>query len=391
MLRLIDYGLKKNPFTTVPTDVDHWSGRDRERDLLHDVYQSVLYGDSGLSEFVIIVGEWGSGKTHALEFFRQFVNVQRPDMEAKAILVPKVKLGPKVSWLELYRHIVKQHLGREFFRDLATRFRDLVTTCADELSNAVDRATLQRSMKEDPEHFRKKVVSELAPEDQPYAMLLLYVAEGSEAALTYLTEGVKGPSNIDLPKDIKNDYNAVQILAGIFRVMTLPIQKKPPVYRGVHFAIDEVEELLEVKATEQAEFWFGTRELINRVPERMAFLLSFSTDVPMLEAIISDAVYDRTTRKNVALEAFSSEDGKEFVRRQLEYCRPADYDAPQPFHPFTADAVDYVLEQTVSLVPRKIFLPLRQVLERAIRREGLEKGDEIDRALAEAIMLKMGI
>lgn len=391
MLDLLGYGLAKNPFTTVPTNVDHWSGRDREREVLLDVYQSVLYGEIGLSEFIILVGEWGSGKTHALEYFRQFVNGERSDMKAKSILVPKVKLGPKVSWLELYRHIVKQQLGRGFFTDVAANFSRLVERCAEDSSNAFEQQEFRRLVRKDPQHFSNSVVSGLAPEDQPYAKLLIEVDKGDEMALNYLTEGRSGLQGIDLPTQINNDYNAVQVLAGILRVMTLPIGDQPPVYRGVHLAIDEAEELLEVKMTEQAEFWFGTRELINRVPERMALLLAFSADVPMLEAIISPAVYDRTTRNNVTFESFTSEDAKEFVRTQLEYCRPQGYTGVQPFHPFTARAVDYILEQTISLVPRKIFLRLRQVLERGIRHEGLRKGEEIDRVLAEEIMLKMGI
>lgn len=391
MLDLTGYGLAANPFNIVPSDADHWSGRDRERRLLWDVVRSVSYDDNGLSEFVILIGDWGSGKTHALKYLARRVNKRQPEMGAVAVMVPKVKLGPKVRWLDIYQLVVKQHLGRDFFTSLAARFTALVNECGEELSTHVDPGTYRRLIKDDPNHFINKVIDGLEDEDQPYAKLLLSVADDDEDAITYLTEGSRLPSHIDLPKTVKNDYDAVQVLAGIFRVMTLPVMERAPVYKAVHLSIDEVEELLEVKATEQAEFWFGARELINRVPDRMAFILALSAEAPMLEATMAPAVQERKTRKNVVFEAFSPGDASNFVNRQLAHYRPDGWESQQSFHPFTVDAVDYVLEQTVPLVPRRIFVALRQVLDKAIRHYELAPGGEVDRNLAEKIVVEFGI
>ena len=391
MLDLTGYGLAANPFNIVPADANHWSGRDRERRLLWDVVRSVSYDDNGLSEFAILIGDWGSGKTHALKYLAGRVNKWQPEMGAVAVMVPKVKLGPKVRWLDIYRLIVKQHLGRDFFVSLAARFMDLMSDCAEELSENVDASTYRRVIQSDANHFVDRVIGRLEDEDQPYAKLLLSAADGVEDAITYLTEGSQLPNHINLPKAVKNDYDAVQVLAGIFRVMTLPVMKRAPVYKAVHLSIDEVEELLEVKATEQAEFWFGTREMINRVPARMAFLLAFSAEAPMLEATMAPAVQERKTRKDVIFEAFSPGDASNFVERQLGHFRPEVWRIRQSFHPFTADAVDYVLEQTVPLVPRRIFVALRQVLDKAIRHYNLAPGDEVDRSLAEKIVVEYGI
>ena len=391
MLNLVAYGLAGNPFSVVPSDADHWSGRDKERRLLWDVVRSVSFDDNGLSEFVILIGDWGSGKTHALKYLARRVNKWESQMDAVAVMVPKVKLGPKVRWLDIYQIIVKQHLGSEFFSDLSSRFKSLVNECADEVSADVDTALYKQLIRSDPDHFVTKVVDSLEDEDRPYAKLLLAAADGVENAITYLTEGTNLPKRIELPNVVKNDYDAVQVLAGIFRVMTLPIMERAPVYKAVHLSIDEVEELLEVKATEQAEFWFGTRELINRVPARMAFLLAFSSEAPMLEATMAPAVQERKTRKDVVFEPFSPMDAREFVKRQLAHFRPEEWASQQDFHPFTGAAVDYVLEQTVPSVPRKIFVALRQVLDKAIRYYDLVPGAEIDRELAEEIVVDFGI
>ena len=111
----------------------------------------------------------------------------------------------------------------------------------------------------------------------------------------------------------------------------------------------------------------------------------------MLEATMAPAVQERKTRKNVVFEAFSPGEANTFVKRQLAHYRPGDWVGQQPFHPFTVDAVDYVLEQTVPLVPRKIFVALRQVLDKAIRHYELAPGGEVDRNLAERIVVEFGI
>ena len=86
-----------------------------------------------------------------------------------------------------------------------------------------------------------------------------------------------------------------------------------------------------------------------------------------------------------------------FTISQQHSCRTApdfrleDFVPPQPYYPFSEDAIDYILEQIVILVPRKMFRALRMVLERAIRREGLQAGSEINAVMAEDIILSVGI
>ena len=112
---------------------------------------------------------------------------------------------------------------------------------------------------------------------------------------------------------------------------------------------------------------------------------------PLLEAVMPMAIAERTSRQNIELQALEVDEAKDFVKSQMANFRLEDFVPPQPFYPFSEDAIDYILEQIVILVPRKMFRALRMVLERAIRREGLQAGDEINAEMAEDIILSVGI
>ena len=391
MLNLQGYGLVRNPFNTLASDFTHWSGRDRERKLLQEVVRNVSYDENQLSEFVILVGDWGSGKTHALGYVTEEAKGDDREPRIKAIMVTKVKVGPKVRWLDLYGHIVKQHLGLEFFEDLSSRFREIVQGCARDVSATMSRKAYEAAIEKDTNHFINEVIDSLSDEDRPYGQLLWKMSDGDEAAYNFVMRGGKVPGGIDLPEKITTDYDAIQVLTGILRIMTVSVMEAEPIYRAVQVGMDEMEELLEAKAAEQAEFWYGTRELINRVPRQLALFMAFSSVVPMLEAMIPQAVMERRTRRDIVLEALTPGEAKQFVVRQLAHHRPEDGGEVGEFHPFSERAVDYVLEQTVPLVPRRILLAFRQVLNAAIRRQGLVEGEEISGKMAEKIIEDLGI
>ena len=109
--KLEGYGLSKDPFPLQPlASVSTWAGRKQERRLLRDIVSSPLSTDIGASEFVIIHGEYGTSKSHALRYFSTLINDRESDkFNAVAIYMPSVKLAqlnhPDLTdrWLRLMR------------------------------------------------------------------------------------------------------------------------------------------------------------------------------------------------------------------------------------------------------------------------------------------------
>ena len=383
MTELNGYGLREHPFSLWPSDkVTNWAGMENVRVKLEDVAKSVLTSDSGLSEFVIIHGSYGAGKTHALKYMTTMINeVERSIYNSHAIYVPKIKLGPKISFLEIYKQIM-QTLGDSFIRELASKIK-----------SSVDKEVLERgssSQGVNIENMKSEVIEELPPNTRPMVKLLMEIQNGEDSALRFLTDGKSTAPKAGYSQPINNDYQAVEVLSDLFRTMTGQIGPSSSIYNGVHLFIDEVEDILEAKSAEQLDFWSSLRELVNRLPANFALILAFSADAALLEAMMPMGVAERTTRPNIELQALEIDEAKKFVAKQLADFRPEGYSPPQQYYPFTEESVSYLLEQTVILVPRKIFRGLRQVLDRMIKREGLQPSQEITVDMTADIMAQIG-
>jgi hypothetical protein len=270
---------------------------------------------------------------------------------------------------------------------LAGQVKERLEKAADEEGGKLDREEEKKLQQANPNHFVEVVLRSLDKEDQQIVQLLRMYADGNDRVGQYLTEGKPTITGSDFSQQINSDYMAARVLSSIFRAMTVKIGDQKPIYDGVQLFLDEVEDLLEAKAAEQSSFFTALREVINRLPYNFALLIAFSADAALLEAVIPLSIQERLSRNNIELPALEVDEAKEFIRSHLLSFRPDGFTAPQDYYPFTEDAIDYILESIVVLIPRKIFRDLRIVLERAIKREGLAPGAEIDADMAEGIVL----
>ena len=106
---LRSYGLETDPFSLQPTSiVTHWAGRLPEKQLLTDIVTTPLATDIGTSEFSVIHGEYGAGKSHAMRYFESMINeVHKDEFRSVVIYVPTIKMGPKTTFLRLYEEIIQ--------------------------------------------------------------------------------------------------------------------------------------------------------------------------------------------------------------------------------------------------------------------------------------------
>ena len=392
MANLTDFGFTEHPFSLVPSSrVTNWAGREDERILLHDIVESVLTTDTGLSEFVVLFGSYGAGKSHALKYFTTAISETKADhFQARAIYLPKVRVDQKVDFLRLYKEIVRE-LGREFFERLGTTITQNIDSAANALAGQMDREEERKLTRDDPDYFQKRVIEKIYEEDRPTIELLRLLAKGQRDLLTYLFEGKPPIGDAEFTQTIDNDYAATKMLSSIFRAMTLKVGNEEPPYQGVYLFIDEVEDMWDLKPAEQMAIWNGIRELLNRLPQNFCLLLAFTGDAALLEATIPQGLAERTSRQNVELQALDANGAKAFIREHLSNFRREGFSVPKPYFPFSEEAIDYVMETIVVMVPRRIFRSLRTVLERAIRREGLQPDGEIDAQMAEDILVAMGL
>ncbi len=70
-MKFEDFDLRQDPFPIAPeSSVVNWAGDQEIRDELVDIVKGVRASDIGVSEFVVLHGEFGAGKSHALRYLR---------------------------------------------------------------------------------------------------------------------------------------------------------------------------------------------------------------------------------------------------------------------------------------------------------------------------------
>ena len=354
MLNPADFGLKENPFGVVPgAEVEHWAGMPEMKTALADVVSSVRPDDIGASEFVVVYGEYGAGKSHALRYFERDIN-KRGD--GRAIYMSEIAVGAGLSFSALCPGILAQLSG--------------------EAINHIVGA-VKESVHQGAEQMRREGINVVTPD-----MVIENKVPQQDREMVKSLH-----NNGRIPSTGRDDHTATKTMASLFRVMTLPVGNSRPPYGAVYLFLDEVEYAFDTKATLQVPFFSALRVLVNEVTERFGLILSFTAQTAVLEAAVPNFLKERMTRNYIGCEQLSAEGAKKFVRDFLGFVRPPDKASPpHAFYPFSEGAIDAIFDRETVLVPRRILKHMRRVWERSVRAERLKPGGEISRELAEGIL-----
>lgn len=385
------YGLTKNPFPLEPTSsVVNWAGMDREKNLLQDIVSSPLSTDIGASEFVIIHGEYGTGKSHALRYFSTLINNDDKDrFNAIVAYMPTVKLDARISFVRLYKEIIGS-IGIDRLTAKAQIISNSFDAEKDEVKSRLTMEELRERAGEE-QQLSERVLQSVEDADRAMLKLMLLLANRNDDAARYLMgESVHLPENIGLTGPVNSDYMASKTLGSLFRVLNLRIGEQQSACNATYLFLDEVESALEDRQADLQQFFQSIRELVNELPYNFCLLLAFSADAALLEAVLPRAVLERMTRGYLELRSLTVDEAKDFIGSQLQQHRPDGFVNPNRFHPFMEETVEVCLEHIVEMTPRRLFRTLYNVLVRAIRKEDLIPGQEITAEVAQSILTTGG-
>jgi len=389
MSALTDFGLISDPFSVTVNEmsVTRWAGREREKQTLLDVIESVLRSDIGSSEFVVVHGEYGAGKSHALRYLATQINEERRDhYKSKAVYLQTLRVSERVRFLDVYKAIIGV-LGKSFIAELSAKIADQVNNAKVDYLDKVPPESRSSLLADPQRHLNETLKVGASPEAIPFLKLMFRANGGALDDVWRYLKGDNGSfEDIGLAAAVSNDYAAVTTLAGIFRVMCAQIGTRGPAYEAAYLFVDEQENMVDLKATESVQLLQSFRELINQLPNNFCMIWGFSADAALIEAVLPNPILQRLTRKYVELPSMQPDEAKRFLREHLREYRPPNYSPPTDYYPFSEAAIDLVLERIVDMTPRNIFKSLRAVLERAIRRYGLEPPNEISPELAQEIL-----
>jgi hypothetical protein len=383
-MMLNEFDLREDPFPIVPDGpVHNWAGRTELKEDLIDLVKGVRARDIGVTEFVVLYGEYGAGKSHALRFLRTLISeaTQKPDGEFRslAIYLERPRVATKLNFLELQRYIIRL-IGRDQLIEFAAEVAARVSKRANALAAAANMSAATNLAS-----FHTASLDEIKPNDRAMVRLLDNAKDDIAGAYSFLIGEGLAP-NKEYEGKVDSDFMAAKVLADLFRVLTSDISGEPPVQESIYLFVDESEALLEAKASESELVFAGLRELINGIPYRFCLILSFSAATALIEAIMPQHMLKRMTRQYFEVPMLSDDEAVEFTRAQIDFFRVPESSYAGSFYPFTEEAVRYIVENQNSITPRNLFMSCKRVLERAIRRQGLTAGDEITVDMATSIL-----
>ena len=351
------FGLRLNPFHHLVREQDAkiWAGMPDTKKRIKDVVQSVLPDDIGSSEFVLLVGDIGGGKTHALRYFSN--KIRNNNRNGYPFYASKTVRGDRNIFAQVFRSLMDE-CGNEFFSQLGGEIQRSSEKAAADKGQHGQGDTLAQSAF-DP--FEGKLVAALR----------------------------SGTAEAFIKEKAKDDAAAATWMAALIKIMTTSIEGQPAPYPAVYFFLDEVEEILDLKPAVYDPFFRSCRELVNRIDGQFAMVFALSTDTAVIEATIHPALLDRMTRPYILIEDLDIDGAKQFVRDFLASYRISDFNPPHPFYPFTEEAVDFILEREKALLPRKIIMTMGRVFKRGSAK--LEEGEEFSKEITEEVLTEMGV
>lgn len=368
--------LTKNPFTLVPGEkVTIWAGYKELRTQLFKIIEACRSDRIGLSEFLILHGEIGTGKSHAMRYLRNWIEEEKQtDFQSPVVYLESLKFGPKVDFLKVYQQIAIALIDQSNHMKETGEWLDQL------VENNLPHASTEERVKLKNEKYHDKKITPMFPalplllkgikEDDVNAKKILM--GNSEKSLPFLEFGLNDPIN--------NEFYAMKCLGAYINLCTRGPQGFDEAITGknkaFYFFLDEIELILDFKPAEALSINQGLRDLINACPENLCLIFGMSGDVREIPAILDRHVMKRMTREPIEIVAMDNERSLIFLKEVLKSCRRNPDDPDE--YPFREEALKKIVEETTEKTARELFKNCRRVLEQAVHENRLQSNGWIE-------------
>lgn len=351
------YKFKNNPFRIVPAIYPEeiiWIGMDK---IQKDIDRRI---DSGIktspSRIVLNWGRYGSGKTHAANYYTKTDYIKtkfNSDTKNLKVTLPRSSKEPIQAFLRAL-------IGQMDFNDIIAdfqKFNDIYETKSDAIIEAVTQdAVISQLLKlflGNPQK-QKALFPELNEPTYKIALRNYIYGDSSKAIL----------KELNIPLGIENDdEQIVNLISGIFNTITF--EKK--IYQSIFLWIDEFEDIDTLTKTSQDRFTTFLRQLIDKTPNSLTIFLNFtlkgSGELEDLSIMLGEALMSRT---NLYIEFVEPDlnEAKAYIVQLMNH--PLYREKDGSVFPFTDETVEYVLKNIGNLSIRKINETFSLILELAL-------------------------
>ena len=374
--------LTSNPFTLVPTDpVTTWAGYADLKSELIELIQSCRSDQVGLSEFAILHGELGTGKSHALRYLNHLIaDARNEEFSSPCVYLETMKVAASMNFLALYKKIMDL---------LVPHIRETAEWLDVTIEDAA-RSRLPEGRRHEQEEEMDRIYHNpgITPGYPPLALLLRGIrSESADALSLLLGEKLAGANPMrrleafGMTSAVDSEYDATRCLGAYVNLCTrgtaaLAEGDVMARNKAFYFFFDELEIVNDFRPQEALSVNQGLRDLINACPENCCFLFGMTGDVRGIFGILTQAVIRRMSRDPLEIPPLTTEEAVEFLKQVLRAHR-SDENDPDAY-PFSDEALFAIAEATQIKTSSELFRGCRRVLERSVLTGALSEGGVID-------------
>ncbi len=373
LMKVSDYGLKRPSFQLDPElDAEIFVGREDVKKRLEDRLRRAIV--TGTSLHTVIYGDYGSGKTHTLNYVYKFLHQQKFDVIP--IFVRSPRITKKSDPSHLYSSIINAISMTEIF-DLFVKIYDSVQDKIKDVPDLYKRVDILRSQigNRDLAFVAYRYATTRPTEDY----LVVKWLSGEKLS-------TREKATLNVISDNSDPFNAAQTLVTLFRLFNKFAGKY------VLLMLDEMETLGVLgDRRKELEFQEFLRILVDE-PKNVGVLIAFTTKLGIEDA---PEIFKSTSpvgsrigypQNYIWLKEFNElELVKNFIRELIKALRDEKKDIAKlvkkyqsettetltvDFYPFTEEAIEVMFEmsqsQVKALLPRDIQKALTDALGDAI-------------------------
>jgi hypothetical protein len=338
--------LTQNPFRSNPTQeadprMSIWVGYEKERHTLVKYLERTRADQVGNVNFVMIYGDYGTGKSHALLWSKHLV------LEAKKSAFNSVvfyiqtlrKDNGKLSFAGALKEDI---VGKSTLRNDVLSYKQFLGECVVEY---------KKDNGLGPEISTDTVLTKLLKS----AELINFAREIMQC---------DNEEQVEALVVTKSDHQALVNLSRIINLFVFDVPLKSGLRRfknGAYLLIDELDLLAEVSAKEAREANGWLRHIYDNCPNCFCLALAFTATAAELNVLFDPYVISRVS-KQIHMDNLGMDDAKHFVKDILDTAR-IDSAGKKGYFPFAEDAVENIVSNIVSITPRKVIDAMQQILE----------------------------
>lgn len=334
-----------NPFRPSAIGVDDpragiWVGYDKQQAALERLLKRVRADQVGLTSFVLLYGTWGTGKSHALLWSRNWVK-------------------STTSGVAYYLPTLKRDKGK-LALNIALK------------EDVVDSGQLPEDLHKYYAWLSKKILEVTVAHEgiQPEDAINRLFPTPEQRALAqsiHQTGGKTEQLAVFLSKHLGSDHEAVTLFSKIVNLLILEIGEsdKERFTQAVYLFIDELDDLSRQPAKDSLQTNDTIRHLYDACPNAFGLIIGASAELNTLQHLFTEYVLSRMTRK-IEFSFLDQNAAKTFIRDVLDLkSNRVDLDVAEKrgYFPLTEEAVAEIVSHLRQITPRDVVNTMQQVLE----------------------------